>query len=503
MTTSILIVGAGPTGLVLALWLTRLGVTVRIIDKNTEAGKESRAIGVQAHTLELYQQIGLAQEIVEKGIKANALNIRKNGRKTFSLSLREMGKGLSPFPFLLFFPQDDHEKILIEHLHQAGITVERNTELVNFTQTSDHVQALLKTEQGLETLQIAYLCGCDGAHSTVRDTLKIKFPGGTYSQIFYVADVIATSDSENDNLQVCVSQEDLCLALPVRSSGSFRLIGIVPPDKETKEKITFDDVMPSILRNTLLKIKALNWFSTYHVHHRVAQQFRKERVFLVGDAAHIHSPAGAQGMNTGIGDAINLAWKLASVIQNRASSALLDSYEIERIPFANQLVSTTDKLFQIMTNSGLLGKLWRGVFFPFILPLLFRWATVRRYFFKITSQINLKYRQSPLSTGHARKIYGGDRLPWVPYKTTDNFSSLQSLNWQIHIYGEITSEFKDNIDGLNIPLHVFPWNKQTQSAGLEENTLYLIRPDGYISYIGSDQNAKKLKDFLYQIKLFQ
>ncbi len=494
--TSILIVGAGPTGLVLALWLTHFGVNVRIIDKNAEAGTESRAIGIQARTLELYQQIGLAQDIIAHGIKVNDLTLRKNGRKTFSLPLKDMGKGLSPFPFILFFPQDDHEKILIERLRLAGVTVERNSELIKLTQTNDSVQAIVKNENGLETINIAYLCGCDGARSTVREQLNIQFPGGTYSQIFFVADAIATSDSADDDIQLCVSSEDFCITLPVRNHGSYRLIGIVPPDKESKENINFDDVLPSVTRNTQLKIKSLNWFSTYHVHHRVANQFQKERAFLIGDAAHIHSPAGAQGMNTGIGDAINLAWKLAAVVQNRADPKLLGSYQIERMQFAKQLVSTTDKLFQIMTSKHLLGKIWRGIVFPFVMPMLFRIPFMKRFFFKIVSQIELKYRHSPLSQGHAGKIYAGDRLPWVQYETTDNFASLQAMDWQVHIYGTASSTLVTDINKLKIALHVFPWSNNPETAGLEKNTIYLIRPDGYIAYINSDQNPLLLKEFL-------
>lgn len=497
---SVLIVGAGPTGLVLALWLTHFGIKVRIIDKNAEPGKESRAIGIQARTLELYQQIGLAEEIIANGIKVNDLTLRKNGNKTFSLPLNDMGKGLSPFPFILFFPQDDHEKILIEHLRVAGITIERNTELIKLTQTNECINATLKTNNGLETLNIDYLCGCDGARSTVRDQLNIQFPGGTYSQIFYVADAIATSDSADDDIQLCVSEEDFCITLPVRNHGSYRLIGIVPPDKESKTEIQFDDVLPSITRNTHLKIQSLNWFSTYHVHHRVANQFKQGRVFLIGDAAHIHSPAGAQGMNTGIGDAINLAWKLAAVLQNRADSQLLDSYQIERMKFAKQLVSTTDKLFQIMTSKKTIGKIWRGIVFPFVMPLLFRIPFMKHFFFKLTSQIKLNYRHSPLSQGQAGKIHAGDRLPWVQYETTDNFTALQSMDWQVHIYGTANSTLTNTINELNLTLHVFPWHTNVESTGLEKNTLYLIRPDGYIAYINADQNPLLLKNFLFKIK---
>ncbi len=502
MKTPVLIVGAGPTGLILALWLTRLGVAVRIIDKNADAGKESRAIGIQAHTLEQYQQIGLAEEIIKNGIKADMLTIRKNGDKTFSLPLIDMGKGLSPFPFFLFLPQDEHEKILIEHLRHAGVNIERNTELQTFTQKKKHVEVTLKSERGLETIDFAYLCGCDGARSTIRNRLNIKFPGGTYSQIFYVADVMARrGDYTNHNLQICVSQKDFCLVLPVRSTGSLRLIGIVPEERENKDAITFEDVLPSLSNNTDIKVESLNWFSTYHVHHRVANHFRLNHVFLMGDAAHIHSPAGAQGMNTGIGDAINLAWKIAAVLKDNASTSLLDTYEIERKTFANQLVETTDKLFQIMTDKGLLGKCWRGFIFPYLLPLLFRLPSIRRFFFKLTSQIKINYRQSALSKGHANTLYGGDRLPWVKYETTDNFSSLKSMNWQIHIYGEASETFAIDIKNLNLELHIFPWNKQAENAGLEKDAIYLIRPDGYISYIDNHQDIQKLETFYNALNL--
>lgn len=492
----VLIIGAGPTGLVLALWLTHLGIKVRIIDKNSEPGKESRAIGIQARTLELYQQMGLAQEIIHQGIKVNDFTLRKNGNKTFSLPLKDMGKGSSPFPFVLFFPQDDHEKILIEHLRLAGITVERNTELVKVTQTHDAVTATLKTSHGTETLSTHYVCGCDGARSTVREQLNISFPGGTYSQIFYVADAIATNDSPDDDIQICVSEEDFCIAMPVRQHGSYRLIGIVPPNKETQPEIHFDDVLPSIARNTHLKIKSLNWFSTYHVHHRIADHFQQGRLFLLGDAAHIHSPAGAQGMNTGIGDSINLAWKLAAVLKNNANPTLLDSYQIERRKFANQLVSTTDKLFQIMTNKKLIGKIWRGFVFPLVMPMLFHIPLMKHVFFKLVSQIKINYRHSPISQGHAGKIYAGDRLPWVPYENTDNFAPLQSLDWQIHIYGAANPTQIKNLKELNLALHLFPWNKAAAAAGLEENTIYLIRPDGYIAYINNDGDADLVKKYL-------
>jgi 2-polyprenyl-6-methoxyphenol hydroxylase-like FAD-dependent oxidoreductase len=499
MDTPVLIVGAGPTGLTLALWLTRFGVPFRIIDTSSGPGETSRAMGVQARTLEFYQQLGLAEEIIKRGIKVEEVNFRKVGRKVFSANLGDMGKGISPFPFMLSFPQDDHEKFLLEQLTAAGVTVERNTELTEFSQNDSGIQATVKTKNGEEKITAAYLCGCDGARSTVRTTLKVDFHGGTYSQIFYVADAMAEGDAANGNVQICVSDEDFCLVMPVRSSGTFRLIGAVPTDKMNDDKITIEDVIPVVEKDSGIKVKSCNWFSTYHVHHRVAKHFHFGRIFLSGDAAHIHSPVGAQGMNTGIGDAVNLAWKLAAVLQNRASPALLDTYEIERMAFAKQLVSTTDKLFQIMTNRGWLGKCWRGFVFPMIMPILFSFEFMRRFFFKVISQTKIEYRKSPLSKGVVNLIHSGDRLPWVD--NTDNYAALKILDWQVQIYGKVNTEFENSLRDMHLTLTNFPWNEKAQAAGFQENAIYLVRPDGYISYVDGTQSIEGLKNFLTQYQI--
>lgn len=498
MEVPVLIVGAGPTGLVLALWLTQFGIRVRIIDQSSKSGETSRAIAVQARTLEYYQQIGLANDVVAGGIKVAVGNVRKNNHTIAKLPFADMGKGLSPFPFVLSFPQDDHEKVLIAHLERLGVKVERNTELVGFNQDKDFVTATLKSGEKTETVKAAYLCGCDGARSTVRTTLGIGFPGGTYNHIFYVADVSATTAVDIDNLQMCLSKHGFTLVVAVRSSGSFRLIGLVPPECDKKDitQIKFDDVAATVARDTDVKISKVNWFSTYHVHHRVADHFRVERVFLLGDAGHIHSPAGGQGMNTGISDAVNLAWKLAAVLQCRAANSILDSYEIERIAFARKLVSTTDKLFQLMTDSGGIGYVWRNIFLPVVAPILFKFHLVTRGFFKMISQIEIKYRESPLSQGVAGKIHAGDRLPWVMYDSKDNFKCLESLDWQAHVYGAATPGLKIALGLAKVSLHEFVWNDKTNAAGLLKDALYLVRPDGYVGMAESEQNVEKLQQYL-------
>ncbi len=501
MEEKVLIIGAGPTGLVLALWLTHFGIPLRIIDKNKAPGETSRAMAVHARTLEFYQQIGMADEVVAKGIIIEHLNLHKNNNSVAAIDFGYLGKNASPFPFVLSFPQDDHEKVLIEHLEKMGVYVERNTELIRFTQNENQVIATLNKDDQIQTLTTPFIFGCDGARSTVRSQLEIEFPGGTYSQIYYVADVMASGKIVNNEIQLCLGDYGFSLAFPIRSSGSIRLIGIVPKEKEQKAAIEFSDVEASAIKNTQISISKVNWFSTYHSHHRVANHFRKGRAFLLGDAGHIHSPVGGQGMNTGIGDAINLAWKIAAVLQNRAAKSILDSYEIERISFAKRLIMTTDKMFQAITNEGLLGKFVRNIFFPHIFPFFIRFESIKHFLFNTVSQIKINYRNSPLSQGATSKIKGGDRLPWVKENTIDNYQSLTLLDWQIHIYGQITLEFKNSIQQQNLKYDEFPWQPIFKKHGFEKNAVYLLRPDGYIAYIDASQNYLRLKTFLDENKI--
>src|SRR4051812_47777434 len=207
--TDVLIVGAGPTGLVLALWLNRLNVRVRIIDKTVEPGTTSRALAVQARTLEFYRQIGIADAVDQRGRHVLAANLWVTGRRVARAVLGDMGAGLSPFPYASMFPQDEHERLLIERLAEVGITVERQTELVGFEETASGVLARVRRPDGIvETCEATYIAGCDGAHSAVREALTIGFPGGTYAHTFYVADVEASGDVMNGELHVGLDPTD-------------------------------------------------------------------------------------------------------------------------------------------------------------------------------------------------------------------------------------------------------------------------------------------------------
>jgi 2-polyprenyl-6-methoxyphenol hydroxylase-like FAD-dependent oxidoreductase len=481
--TDVLIVGAGPTGLVLALWLTKLGSKVRIIDKTAEPGTTSRALAVQARTLELYRQLDLTEAVIAKGHRVPAVNLWVKGEAVARLAFESIGSGLTPYPFLHIFPQDQHERLLIERLQALGGTVERKTELIGFANAEDGVKARLRGPDGQEVdCEASYIAGCDGARSIVRETIGAGFPGGTYRQIFYVADVEATGPASNGELHIDLDQADFLGVFPLAGPGRARLIGTVRDERADRvDTLTFKDVSDRAISHLKIEVRKVNWFSTYHVHHRVTQHFRERRAFLLGDAAHIHSPAGGQGMNTGIGDAINLAWKLAAVLAGRAPDALLDSYEAERIGFARRLVATTDRVFSFATAEGWIADIVRTCIAPVVIPIAAAFEPVREYMFRTVSQIMLNYRGGPLSRGAAGHVHGGDRLPWAAVGESDNFEPLAGMDWQVHVYGSVSAELSAWCAAKDVPLHNFGWRSEYQKAGLARDALYLLRPDSYVA----------------------
>src|SRR5689334_4730637 len=492
--SDVLIIGAGPTGLVLALWLTRLGVKVRIVDKTAAPGTTSRALAVQARTLELYRQLDLTDAVVAKGHRTPAVNLWVGGERRARMSLNDMGKGLTPYPFMHIFPQDEHERLLAAKLESLGVSVERQTELLHFSEQAGGVTARLRGADGSESdCEATYLAGCDGARSTVRETIGTGFPGGTYEHLFYVADVDANGAAVDGELHVDLDEADFVAVFPLAGEGRARLIGTIRDERAGRaETLTFDDVRSHAIGQMKLAVNKVNWFSTYHVHHRVTQHFRKGRAFLVGDAAHIHSPAGGQGMNTGIGDAINLAWKLAAVVKGRASNTLLDSYESERIGFARRLVASTDRAFTFATGQGRLAAFVRRRLAPIVLPFLYSFEAVRRFAFLTISQTMINYRGSPLSRGMAGQVQGGDRLPWVATDGRDNFAPLTSMDWQVHVYGEASAELTAWCGQHSLPLHVFAWRPEHGDAGLARNALYLLRPDTYVALADANCSVNAL-----------
>jgi 2-polyprenyl-6-methoxyphenol hydroxylase-like FAD-dependent oxidoreductase len=451
----VLIVGAGPTGLVLALWLTKLGVTVRIIDKTAGPGTTSRALAVHARTLELYRQLDLADFVLAHGHKVPAVRFWVKGVPRARISFEEIGADLTPYSFLQIFPQDEHERLLIARLEAMGVSVERQTELLGYADEGERVVARLRAPAGQDA---------------------------TYRQLFYVADVEASGPAIDGELHADLDEADFLAVFPLAGKGRARLIGTVRDERaDHADTLKFEDVSSRIIENLKVKIEKINWFSTYHVHHRVAEHFRNGRAFLLGDSAHIHSPAGGQGMNTGIGDAINLAWKLQAVLAAAAPDKLLDSYEAERIAFARRLVETTDRVFTLVTAEGRIADIIRMRIVPLVIPALVKFDAWREWMFRTVSQVMVNYRQGPLSEGEAGDVQGGDRLPWVAVEGVDNYRPLVAMTWQLHVYGTASAQLAAWCGEHDMPLHVFEWRPRHGEAGLARNALYLLRPDTYVA----------------------
>jgi hypothetical protein len=364
------------------------------------------------------------------------------------------------------------------------------------------VVAWLRRPDGrLDACEAAFVAGCDGAHSRVREALSIGFPGGTYEHLFYVADVEARGVVMNGDIHVALDRTDFLAVFPLKGGHRARLVGTVRDEKDRqREDLTWDDVSTRVIGWMRIDIDAVNWFSTYHVHHRVADRFRRGRAFLLGDAAHIHSPVGGQGMNTGIGDAVNLAWKLAAVLQGRADDQILETYEAERIAFAQRLVATTDQAFTGVTSSSATARVLRLHIVPLVLPALLRSRAFRRVAFRTVSQTAINYRRSVLSEGYAGVVHGGERLPWMRLDEdgheTDNFAPLASLHWQVHVYGAVAPAIRAVCGEHDLLLHEFRWQPAMKRAGFRRNALYLVRPDGYVALAAADQSPAVLASYL-------
>ncbi|WP_375425261.1 FAD-dependent monooxygenase [uncultured Friedmanniella sp.] len=506
----VLVVGAGPTGLALALTLTRAGTAVRVVDQRTGSGRESRALDVQARTLELYRQLGVAEAVVARGVRVEVVAVREHGRRLAAVDVREIGEGVSPYPYLLCCPQDEHEDALAEAVTAAGVRVEWGTRLEAAAEERDRVQVRLSGPAGSEQLGVGYLAGCDGARSTARDLLGVGFAGRATAgspdrgseQTYFVADVAAPS-ARVGSFTFCLSAADFVLAVPARRGGTERLVGLVPPGLADRDDLAFDALRPMVEMATGAPVGRVRWFSTYRVSSRVADRLRVGRCFLLGDAAHLHSPLGGQGMNTGIADAVNLGWKLAAVLDGRATPGLLDSYDAERRPVARRLVTGVDTAFRLVAGPGRSSTLARRFAFGRLLPALLRSRALRRAVSARVSQLAVHYRRGPLSGGRAGRVRGGDRLPWVPLPDgASNHDALTRLDWQLHVHGAATPSVRRLAGDRGLGLDVRAWTAAARRAGFRRDALYLVRPDGYVAVASPGRDLRRLTRLLdhYQIR---
>ncbi|CAN5418085.1 FAD-dependent monooxygenase [soil metagenome] len=503
--TDVLIIGAGPTGLALACQLIRFGVDFVIIDKKETTTPFSRAIGVQARTLEIYEQIGLAKKLISLGKPAGKVRMIEGGVIRGEAFLMEIGTGMSPYPFMLIVEQGKHEKLLYDHIREQSRDVRWQTELLTFSQNDDGVTAQVRNADGdAETINAKYLVACDGAQSKVRHDLGLTFEGDTVGRLFYVADVQIDWEFSHDALQICLAKHTITAFFPMVGENRYRIVGTFPAGHEADEgDLLYAEIERQIELDTEMKLKIshVNWFSVYKVHSRAVNKFSEGRCFVAGDAAHIHTPAGAQGMNTGIQDGYNLAWKLAMVCKGRADVKLLDTYNEERLPNARHLLKTTDRLFEFGASDEWFISYFRTHIFPHILGFALSLDVVKKAIFPLVSQIGISYRDSSLSADRAGfTVRAGDRMPYIN-GDFNLYDRLREPKFHVLAFGGdgaggVSSGRKDILDA-----HTLPLTEEIQEHfGADRPFVVLLRPDNYIGLITDDLSTDSIVKYLDQIE---
>ena len=512
---SVLIVGAGPTGLMAACQLARFGIDFKIIDAKDGPTTESRALIVQARTLEIYDQLGLAGHALDKGYIATGMNFHTGGKHRARVPLGDIGQGLSPFPYLLVLEQCHNEEILLEHLKTSDTTVGWNTSFAGLEQTAGGVSVSTITADGQEaTIDADWVIAADGASSPIRHALNMRFEGGTYSERFYVADLVIDGDILHTEGSIFLAEKGFALILPMDGERRFRLVGIVP-HSVTTDTPTFADIEKDLepIFQRSLTFHEPNWFSSYTVHHRCVDSFQSGRVLFAGDAAHIHSPAGGQGMNTGLLDAHNLAWKLALVCQGMAKDDLVKTYSEERLPFAHRLLDTTDRVFQAAMSQKSWLVFLRTKLFPRLVRTAMRLSFARRRFFETISQIGITHRSRALSVDHGTEhdmLRAGDRLPVFQIEANRKEQStldllktpgLHLIDFSAPAKAEHNARMLKNLSAT-LPIPV----QYTEAICLDdqwrrdvEGHTYLVRPDMYVGLASADLNESQLRDYLENV----
>jgi 2-polyprenyl-6-methoxyphenol hydroxylase-like FAD-dependent oxidoreductase len=503
--TQVIIVGAGPTGLSMAAQLFRHNIDFIIIEKNEKTTSLSKAIVVQARTLEIFQELGIAEEATKRGQLTTDMNLFYKGKQKVAINLSGLGEGISEYAFALSLEQSKTEELLAEYLLNNGIKVHWRSELTRFEQRVDGVTVFYKNEQGIEKqVEATYLVGCDGAGSVVRHQLDLTFKGSTEPKLFYVADVTLTSPVINKNaLYMYMIKKGFILFFPMEGPGHYRIVGVLPDRQNANADYEFSDIEPAIIRQIVSPIifENLQWFSTYKVHSRKANQFAKGRCFIAGDAAHIHTPAGGQGMNTGIQDAYNLAWKIAYTIRGEVNAGVLETYNTERTENAKHLLQTTDRMFDIMSGVNRFWNFLRLSFFPLLLSVISKSKFAKRKIFPLISQTGIAYPNSYLTVKSSiGKVKAGDRMHYFVFPDGKQiFSYLTEPIFKLLYFGNndlnnpLTDSVKIKIKYLSfreIPVSLF---------GNATGFFILLRPDNHISYIGKD--VDKCRELVEKISI--
>jgi 2-polyprenyl-6-methoxyphenol hydroxylase-like FAD-dependent oxidoreductase len=480
MDEPLLIVGAGPVGLTLALALRRQGVALRIVDKAAARTDKSKALVIWPRTLELLDMQGIAQVFVDAGVRARGARILGEGQRELVHAHFDLAR--SAYPFALMLAQSETERLLEQQLEAAGVVVERQVELLSFTDDGQRVSAQLRHADGREErVSTAWLAGCDGAHSTVRHALGLAFGGDTLQSDWVLADLQIEGELPNDELTICWSPEGVLACFPI-GARRFRVIADVglAPDVQPPPP-TIEQVQALIDQRGPQGLRAHDavWLSHFRINERKVSDYRHGRIFLAGDAAHVHSPAGGQGMNTGMQDAFNLAWKLALVQRGQAAPGLLDSYSSERSAIGDQVLRNAGQMTRVaLLHNPLLRELR-----DLAAGTLGRLPAIQQRLVDQLTELDLHYADSPLSAtphGAAAQPAAGARAPDVPLRAADGGATrLHAL-----LGGGRFVLLSVGVAAPAVPPALLRLvNSATTDAaeGYADGHHYLVRPDGYLA----------------------
>jgi 2-polyprenyl-6-methoxyphenol hydroxylase-like FAD-dependent oxidoreductase len=465
----VLIVGAGPVGLTMACELARFGVTIRIVDKAAERTDKSKALVLWSRTLELLERGVGAAAFIESGFKAHTVNIIAAAKVVGRVSINDVK---SPYPYALMIPQSETERLLEERLASLGVAVERRVEVTAFNSDADGVRTMLKHADGREeTLQSDWVIGCDGAHSLVRHAVGATFDGETNGSDWILADVHMTgypfADSE---ASVYWHRDGVFVIFPI-SPGRYRVLADLPPSgAEHPPTPTLEQCQAVIDQRGPGGLKAFDpiWLTGFRINGRKVSKYRWGRAFLLGDAAHVHSPAGGQGMNTGMQDAFNLSWKLAMVIHGAADAQLLDSYSPERSAVGDEVLKAAGRLTAVATLRNPVAQGLRNLVGHVMLGL----RPVQHAMADTMSEVDIGYHDSPLNGPHTSgaSLKPGERLrpiggqPSVGAGETPLFALFAAKTTALD---ELANRFNRLVDP-----HI--------RSELQQGVMTLVRPDGYV-----------------------
>ena len=499
----VLIVGAGPTGLVLACELARSGVSFRIVEKETEPSTRSRALVVHARTLELLQKLDLDGELVARGRRTVNAHVYVNREHAADFAIGDTGIDDTPFPFVLFVSQAETEAVLAGWLARAGATIERGVEATAVDPASGEVT--LRRGDAIETVRPRWVVGCDGAHSVVRHAGEFAFEGEPYPQDFVLADV--KLDTPIDALELAFDDRGVFVVLPLKDDVYRIITTLADAPKATGDPSLADvQTFADVLSPVPLRLREPIWLARFRLHHRQADHYRRGPLFLAGDAAHIHSPAGGQGMNTGMQDAANLAWKLALVARGEAPEHLLDTYEEERHPVGRDLLRTTDRLFSINTTREVWAKALRNFVIRHVAPRVLSSRLRRAFAFRFLAELKIAYTRSSIVTGGAAGPRPGARAPDAPLDSGETiFSMTRDPLHHLLVFGNDL----ETAEAFAKSMARFPWLRahRVGSAVARQRyevigqALYLLRPDGYVGMAAPTLDASAVERYAACLEL--